>query len=94
MSAMLVLLSESSLRSVALGITVWLALQSLRVRNPHVEMMAWTVVLLASLAMPLLMQLPAPRLTVAIPRAAPLLPLAMPDQIGRASCRERVCLAV
>jgi ABC-type uncharacterized transport system substrate-binding protein len=80
MSAMLVLLSESSLRSVALGITVWLALQSLRVRNPHVEMMAWTVVLLASLAMPLLMQLPAPRLTVAIPRAAPLLPLAMPDQ--------------
>jgi beta-lactamase regulating signal transducer with metallopeptidase domain len=77
---MLVLLLESSLRSVALGIAVWLALQILRVRNPHVQMTAWTAVLMASLAMPLLMQLPAPRLTVVIPRAAPLLPLAMPDR--------------
>jgi beta-lactamase regulating signal transducer with metallopeptidase domain len=76
---MLALLLEAALRSVALGIAVWLALQSLRMRNPHVQMTAWVVVLMASLAMPLLMQLPAPRITVAIPRAAPLLKLAMPD---------------
>jgi hypothetical protein len=57
---MLVQLLESSVRSVALGIAVWLALRILRVRNPHVQMTAWTAVLMASLAMPLLMQFPAP----------------------------------
>jgi hypothetical protein len=62
---MFVLLLESSLRSVALGIAVWLALQILRVRNPNVRMTAWTAVLMASLAMPLLMQLPAPRVLAA-----------------------------
>jgi hypothetical protein len=56
----LALLLESSLGSVALGIAVWLALRILRVRNPHVQMTAWTAVLMASLAMPLLMQFPAP----------------------------------
>jgi hypothetical protein len=60
MSAMLALLLESALRSVALGIAVWLAAQILRVGNPHVQMTAWTAVLMVSLAMPLLMQLPAP----------------------------------
>jgi hypothetical protein len=52
------------------GIAVWLALQILRVRNPHIQMTAWVMVLMASLAMPLLMQLPAPWVTVVIPRAA------------------------
>jgi beta-lactamase regulating signal transducer with metallopeptidase domain len=80
MSAMLLLLLESSLRSVALGIAVWLALQILRMRNPHLQMTAWIVVLMASLAMPLLTQLPAPRLTLAIPQAVPMLPLAVPDR--------------
>jgi hypothetical protein len=64
---MLDLLLESSLRSLALGVAVWLALALLRVRNPRAHMTAWTVVLFASLAMPVLMH----RLTVTIPAAVP-----------------------
>jgi beta-lactamase regulating signal transducer with metallopeptidase domain len=64
---MLELLLESALRSLALGVAVWLGLKLLRVRNPRAHMTAWTVVLVASLAMPILMH----RLTVTIPAAAP-----------------------
>jgi BlaR1 peptidase M56/Domain of unknown function (DUF3471) len=64
---MLDLLLESALRSLALGVAVWLGLALLRVRNPRAHMTAWTVVLVASLAMPALMH----RLTVIIPAAAP-----------------------
>jgi BlaR1 peptidase M56/Domain of unknown function (DUF3471) len=64
---MLDLLLESALRSLALGLTVWLCLALLRVRNPRAHMTAWTVVLVASLSMPVLMH----RLTVTIPAAAP-----------------------
>ena len=64
---MLDLLLESALRSLALGVAVWLGLALLRVRNPRTQMTAWTVVLVASLAMPALMH----RLTVTIPAAAP-----------------------
>jgi hypothetical protein len=64
---MLALLLESALRLLALGGVVWLGLRLLRVRNPHVEMTAWTVVLLASLSMPLLMRC----VTVTIPAAPP-----------------------
>jgi hypothetical protein len=64
---MLDLLLESALRSLALGVAVWLGLTLLRVRNPRAQMTAWTVVLVASLAMPVLMH----RLTVTIPAAAP-----------------------
>jgi BlaR1 peptidase M56 len=64
---MLDLLLESALRTLALGVAVWLGLALLRVRNPRAHMTAWTVVLVASLAMPVLMH----RLTVTIPAAAP-----------------------
>jgi hypothetical protein len=64
---MLDLLLESSLRSLALGVAVWLGLALLRVRNPRAHMTAWTVVLMASLAMPVLMH----RLTVTIPANVP-----------------------
>ncbi len=64
---MLDLLLESALRSLALGVAVWLGLGLLRVRNPRTQMTAWTVVLVASLAMPALMH----RITVTIPAAAP-----------------------
>ena len=64
---MLDLLLESALRSLALGVAVWLGLALLRVRNPRTQMTAWTVVLVASLAMPALLH----RLTVTIPAAAP-----------------------
>lgn len=49
---MLELLAESALRSIVLGGAVWLGLTLLRVRGPRLQMTAWTVVLAASLAMP------------------------------------------
>lgn len=68
---MLAILAESALRSLLLGSVVWVGLNLLRIRNPHVHMTSWIIVLAASLAMPLLMHwttvtLPAP------PIAAPV----------------------
>jgi hypothetical protein len=68
---MLALLVESALRSFLLGAAVWVGLRLLRVKNPHMQMTAWTLVLLASLAMPAVMRV----VTVTIP-AAPPAPLA------------------
>ncbi len=53
---MLILLCEAALRAAALAVVVWLALKLLRPKNPRVELTAWTGILAASLAMPLLMQ--------------------------------------
>jgi hypothetical protein len=64
---MLALLMESALRTLLLGLAVWLGLKMFRRRNPQLQMTAWTVVLVASLSMPLLMR----GLTVTIPAAAP-----------------------
>ncbi|MBA2399689.1 MAG: antirepressor regulating drug resistance protein, partial [Bradyrhizobium sp.] len=52
---MLTILAESALRSLALGSAVWVGLHLRRIRNPHVHMTSWVMVLVASLAMPLLM---------------------------------------
>jgi hypothetical protein len=52
---MLAVLAESALRSLVLGSVVWVGLNLLRVRNPHVHMTSWVLVLVASLSMPLLM---------------------------------------
>ena len=52
---MLAILAESALRSLILGSVVWIGLNLMRVRNPHVHMTCWAMVLVASLAMPLLM---------------------------------------
>jgi len=52
---MLAILAESALRSLLLGGVVWIGLNLMRVRNPHVHMTCWAMVLVASLSMPLLM---------------------------------------
>src|SRR6185503_21067573 len=52
---MLAILAESALRSLLLGGVVWIGLNLFRVRNPHMHMTSWAMVLLASLSMPLLM---------------------------------------
>jgi len=54
---MLWLLVDSALRSLVLGAAVWLGLRLVRVRNPEVELTAWTIVLAVALAMPLLMRI-------------------------------------
>jgi beta-lactamase regulating signal transducer with metallopeptidase domain len=71
---MLELLLESALRLLALGGIVWLILKLPRFRNPQVQMTAWTVVLLASLSMPVLMRFA----TVTIPVVPPLAVFAKP----------------
>ena len=66
---MLSLLAEAALRSMALGGVAWLGLKLLRVRHPHLQMTAWTMVLLVSLAMPMLT--PWMRVTIPLPPAPP-----------------------
>ncbi|MBI5322403.1 hypothetical protein [Bradyrhizobium sp.] len=39
----LAILAESALRSLLLGGVVWIGLNLLRVRNPHVHMTCWLV---------------------------------------------------
>ncbi|MBW7970500.1 M56 family metallopeptidase [Bradyrhizobium sp. BR 10289] len=70
---MIATLAEAALRSFVLGGVVWFGLNLFRVRNPHVHMTAWVVVLIASLAMPFVMHWP----TLTITRLP--LPVAMPD---------------
>ncbi|HEY1898289.1 MAG TPA: M56 family metallopeptidase, partial [Steroidobacteraceae bacterium] len=68
------LLLEVTIRSTALWLIAWLLLKLLRVRDAHAEKFVWTVVALASLAMPLLMRavaLPLPRsASVIVPAGA------------------------
>jgi beta-lactamase regulating signal transducer with metallopeptidase domain len=52
---MLELLLSTALRMVVVGTTVWIVLRLARVRNPHVEALAWRLVLLTGLALPVLM---------------------------------------
>ncbi|MBR0782291.1 M56 family metallopeptidase [Bradyrhizobium iriomotense] len=68
---MIATLAEAALRSFVLGGVVWFGLTLFRVRNPHVHMTAWVVVLMASLAMPFVMHWPT--LTIdRLPSAVPV----------------------
>ena len=53
---MLALIIEAALRSLALGIVVWLAMLALRPRNPYLHKTIWITVLLASIAMPFVLK--------------------------------------
>ncbi|MBR0686405.1 antirepressor regulating drug resistance protein [Bradyrhizobium manausense] len=78
---MIAALAEAALRSFALGGVVWFGLTLLRVRNPHVHMTAWIVVLLASLAMPFVMHWPTltiHRLPLSVPAADDVWPADVP----------------
>ena len=44
---MLALLIESALRSLLVGLAVWVGLRIFGVRSPPLRMMAWTVVVVA-----------------------------------------------
>jgi beta-lactamase regulating signal transducer with metallopeptidase domain len=84
---MLTILAEAALRSFVLGGVVWLGLSLFRVRNPHVHMASWTVVLAASLAMPLLMQWARVTITLQplpMPAPAHVWPseMSLPDMLG------------
>ncbi len=62
---MIATLLDAALRSIVLAVAVWLVLRLLRLRNPHLELMAWTIVLAASLLMPATTRLAA----IAVPPA-------------------------
>jgi beta-lactamase regulating signal transducer with metallopeptidase domain len=49
---MLPVIVEAAIRSLLLAAVVWIALRSLRIANPHIEMAVWQIVLAGSLAMP------------------------------------------
>jgi len=76
---MLAILAESALRSLLLGSAVWVGLNLLRVRNPHVHMTCWIMVLVASLSMPLLMHWTTVTITL-----APL-PVQVPEHLWPAN---------
>jgi hypothetical protein len=81
---MLTILAESALRSLLLGGVVWIGLNLLRLRNPHVHMTSWAMVLVASLSMPLLMHWATVTVTLdplPLPAAETLWPsgLALPE---------------
>ncbi len=66
---MLQLLTEAALRSTALFAALWLLLKVIRLKDLRTEKLIWTVVILVSLAMPVLMQsfallLPAPAVPI------------------------------
>ncbi|SHH08196.1 M56 family metallopeptidase [Bradyrhizobium erythrophlei] len=68
----LAILADSALRSLILGSVVWIGLNLLRVRNPHVHMTSWVMVLVASLSMPLRMHWTTVSVTVdALPLPTP-----------------------
>jgi TonB family protein len=54
---MMAFIVEWTLRASVLVVLVWLLLKILRIRSPRIERGTWRVVLVASLAMPLLMKL-------------------------------------
>lgn len=54
---MLFSILEAALRSSALVVIVWLLLRALRVSSPSIERTAWLAVLIASIAMPFVMNL-------------------------------------
>ncbi|MGJ4931344.1 M56 family metallopeptidase [Bradyrhizobium sp. HKCCYLS2038] len=68
---MLAVLAEAALRTILLGGVVGLGLWLCRVRHPQLQMTAWLVVLVASLAMPLAMHWSTVTITVK-PAVAPL----------------------
>ena len=85
---MLTILAESALRSLVLGSVVWIGLNLLRVRNPHVHMTCWVMVLMASLAMPLLMHWTTVSVTVEalpVPAAETLWQFPLPRHLANAA---------
>jgi bla regulator protein blaR1 len=53
---MIPLILEATVRSLVLGVVVWLALLAFRPRNPHMHKTVWIGVLLASLVMPFVLR--------------------------------------
>lgn len=92
MSLSLPLLLDSALRSAVLGLVVWVLLSLARLRDVRAEILIWTVVLLAALAMPLLrlevpaglvqsLALPVPQ--VSFHSAAPTAPHSLPLLVSK-----------
>lgn len=86
---MMSVLLDASLRSLLLGLAVWVGLRLWRVRNPQIEATAWIVVLSAALSMPLLLRWPILHLVSTV---APPLPLDLPSTVPPAEPHARAVL--
>ena len=75
---MIEVLITSALRSIVLAAIVWLGLKALRLRNPHIQLTAWTFVLVASLLMPA-----STRLAAVVVPPAPVIEPAVEDVLPR-----------
>jgi beta-lactamase regulating signal transducer with metallopeptidase domain len=84
---MLVQLLEAALRTFALGGAVWLSLRLLRVQHPQARMTAWTVVLAASLAMPVLMHWATLTMPIDLPPSDAAVASASPSAARRATAQ-------
>ncbi len=72
------ILGESAVRSLALAVVVALLLRGLRIEHARFLKRIWTGVLMFSLAMPLLVALHIPRLTLTSPWSTPRMVIAAP----------------
>jgi hypothetical protein len=75
---MLPVILEAAIRSMVLAVAIWLGLKTLRVRNPHILMAAWQMVLVVSLLMPFLVgwaKLPLPSAALPIRQLLPADPV-------------------
>jgi TonB family protein len=93
---MISLIAEYSVRSIALGLLVFLAVKALRVRDPRLERTVWRIVLMSVVSMPALLKLssllpvPAPALSASY---GELVTLPTPDSISGWSTALLVLLA-
>ena len=91
---MLELIVSSAVRTLVLAVIVGLVILVLRVRQPRLQLIAWTAVMGASLAMPMLEHAPALRVSTAIslpPALAgfvPIKPMAAPVPAAQANTRK------
>lgn len=80
---------ESALRSLMMALTAWAALRLLRVSHVIAQKIAWTLVLVAAIAMPLLMRWPTLRIPAAVELPAYRLRAAQPE-VSPAAARPAV----
>jgi beta-lactamase regulating signal transducer with metallopeptidase domain len=80
---------ESALRSLMMALTAWAALRLLRVSHVIAQKIAWALVLVAAIAMPLLMRWPTLKIPAAIELPAYRLRAALPE-VSPAAARPAV----
>jgi hypothetical protein len=85
-------LLEAALRTLVLTIVVWFGLRTPLLRNPRIQLTAWTIVLVASLSMPILSRFVAAVLPP-VPLSATGLDRILPPRLGGFDTRLQIAPA-